>query len=60
MADPAFASSTPYIVGMVRLNEGVCLFTRFFGDGAPIAIGTKVRVDFRVLEQKQSLPVFVA
>jgi len=53
-----FAKSTPYIVGVVRLDEGVHLFTRLIPSG-PVAIGAPVTVDFRVLELGQLLPVFV-
>jgi hypothetical protein len=52
----AFAGSTPYVVGLVRLEEGVHLFTRF--EGGPVAIDTKVTVDFRVLELGKLMPVF--
>jgi len=53
---PAFAGSTPYIVGLVRLEEGVHLFTRI--EGGPVAIDTPVTVDFRVLELGKLMPVF--
>ena len=53
---PAFAKGTPYVVGLVRLEEGVHLFTRFV-DG-PVEIGTKVRVDFRKLELGNLMPIF--
>jgi uncharacterized protein len=55
-----FAGSVPYTVGVVRLEEGVHLFTRFIADpGARIAIDAPARVDFRVLEMGQRLPVFL-
>jgi uncharacterized OB-fold protein len=57
-AIPVFAAATPYIVGVVRLAEGVHLFTRLIASG-PIAIDAPVTVDFRVLELGQLLPVFV-
>jgi uncharacterized protein len=53
---PAFAGSVPYTVGVVRLEEGVHLFTRF--EGAPAAIGAKAEVGFRVLELGGLMPVF--
>jgi uncharacterized protein len=53
---PAFDKGTPYVVGLVRLEEGVHLFTRFV-DG-PVEIGTRVRVDFRKLEPGNLMPVF--
>jgi uncharacterized OB-fold protein len=55
----AFASATPYTVGVVKLDEGVHLFTRFIPSAGPIAIDDPVQVDFRVLEMGQLLPVFV-
>lgn len=54
-----FAGSTPYTVGVVRLDEGVYLFTRFFAEPGPVAIDAPARVDFRELEMGQLLPVFV-
>jgi uncharacterized OB-fold protein len=53
---PDFAGATPYVVGLVKLEEGVHLFTRFV-DG-PVAIGTKVTVAFRALELGNLMPVF--
>jgi uncharacterized OB-fold protein len=53
---PAFTGATPYVVGLVQLEEGVHLFTRF--EGGPVAIGTPVRVEFRVLELGNLMPVF--
>ena len=55
---PVFAASVPYTVGLVALEEGVHLFTRFVGDPETIAIGAPVTVDFRVLEGGFLLPVF--
>ena len=56
---PAFASSVPYALGLVRLDEGVHLFTRFFAEPGTLAIGARARVEFRVLELGQKMPVFV-
>jgi uncharacterized OB-fold protein len=56
---PAFAASVPYTVGLVALEEGVHLMTRFIKDARPIAIDAPARVDFRVLETGQLLPVFL-
>ncbi|HWX47119.1 MAG TPA: OB-fold domain-containing protein [Roseomonas sp.] len=53
-----FAGSVPYTVGLVALEEGVHLFTRFIADAGPIAIGAPARVDFQVLEGGTLLPVF--
>jgi uncharacterized OB-fold protein len=54
----AFAKAAPYIVGLVRLEEGVHMFTRLI-PSAPVAIDAPVTVDFRVLELGQLLPVFI-
>ena len=59
-AVPEFAAATPYLVGVVALSEGVCLFTRFIPGAAPIAIGDAVEVAFQVLEQGHRMPVFQA
>ncbi len=58
-ASPAFAKSAPYVIGVVRLEEGVHLFTRIIPGSAPVKIDAPVQVDFRVLELGQLLPVFV-
>ena len=54
----AFAGSAPYIVGMVRLDEGVVLFTRFVGDKTKVKIDAPVTVDYQTLELGQLMPVF--
>jgi uncharacterized protein len=54
-----FASQTPYINGIVKLSEGVHLFTRLIPDPGPVGIGAPVRLDFRVLELGLLLPVFL-
>ena len=59
VAAPEFAASTPYTVGVVKLEEGVCLFTRFIAGSGAVRIGAAARVDFRTLEQGQMLPVFI-
>lgn len=56
---PAFAGSTPYTVGLVALDEGVHILTRFIADPGPIVIDAPARVDFRVLELGQLMPVFL-
>ncbi|MGG5820695.1 Zn-ribbon domain-containing OB-fold protein [Falsiroseomonas sp. HW251] len=53
---PAFAGSVPYTVGIVKLEEGVFLFSRL--QGGPVAIGAKAEVGFRVLELGNLMPVF--
>lgn len=56
---PAFTASVPYALGLVTLTEGVHLFTRFFAEPGSLAIGAPARVNFRVLELGQKMPVFM-
>jgi uncharacterized OB-fold protein len=56
---PAFADSVPYAIGLVKLDEGVHLFTRFFAEPGTLAIGARAKVGFRVLELGQKMPVFL-
>jgi uncharacterized OB-fold protein len=58
-ATPAFAASTPYTVGIVKLDEGVHLFTRFIPSPGPVAIDATASIDFQVLEMGQLMPVFL-
>jgi uncharacterized OB-fold protein len=55
---PEFAASVPYSVGLVALEEGVHMFTRFIPAAGPVAVGAPVHVDFQVLEQGVLMPVF--
>ena len=57
---PEMAGSVPYFVGIVELEQGVFLFTRFIPEqDAPVRIGAPAEVDFRVLELGYKLPVFL-
>ena len=56
---PAFAGSVPYALGLVKLDEGVYLFTRFFAQPGTLAIGARAHLDFRTLELGQKMPVFL-
>ena len=58
-AAPEFYKSVPYTVGLVRLAEGVHLFTRFFAEPGPIEIECTAHVDFRILEHGHLMPVFL-
>jgi uncharacterized OB-fold protein len=55
---PEFAASVPYYVGLVALEEGVHLFTRFLPEAGTVAIDAPVQLDFQVLEQGTMMPVF--
>src|SRR4051812_39980627 len=54
-----FAAGAPYVNGIVRLDENVYLFTRFIPEPGPISIDAPARLDFRMLESKLTLPVFL-
>jgi uncharacterized OB-fold protein len=55
-----FGASVPYVVGIVKLKEGVYLFSRIIPAAQrKVAIDVPVSVDFRVLEEGYLLPVFV-
>jgi uncharacterized OB-fold protein len=58
-ADPAFAASVPYTVGLVLLEEGVHLLSRLIPEPGPIAVDAPAMLDFRVLEKGQVMPVFL-
>lgn len=55
---PKLQKSTPYTVGLVELEEGVIMFTRFFSE-KEIRIGAQATVEFRRLEAGVLLPVFI-
>jgi len=56
----AFARGAPYTVGLVETAEGVHYFCRIIAeDGGHIAVDAPAVLDFRVLENGQSLPVFI-
>jgi uncharacterized OB-fold protein len=54
-----FATGVPYINGLVRMEEGVHLFTRFIPEPGPVRINAPAKLDFRVLESHWLLPVFL-
>ena len=56
---PALADSVPYTVGVVKLEEGVHLFTRFFAAPNPVAVDAPARLEFRPLELGHTMPVFL-
>jgi len=50
--------TVPYHVGIVALDEGVHLFTRFTDDGGPPDIDDRVAVRFERQSYERELPVF--
>lgn len=55
--DPAWAGQVPYIVALVRLEEGPTLMTNLVETDAP-RIGQRVAVRFRARDDGPPLPVF--
>ncbi|MDM8166684.1 OB-fold domain-containing protein [Roseovarius sp.] len=55
-----FGDRLPYVVAVIRLDEGVQLMSNIVGDDRESArIGDRVRVDFETVEDGQTvLPVF--
>lgn len=57
---PEMESAVPYALGIVELAEGVHMFTRLFtAPNAELTIGQAARLEFRKLEQGDTLPVWV-
>jgi len=57
---PELVASVPYFLGIVRLEEGVHLFSRLLPEnGTDITIGAPVQVAFQRMEIGGKLPVFV-
>jgi uncharacterized OB-fold protein len=56
---PAFAAEVPYVVAVVKLDEGPHLMTNIVGCApASVRVGAKVRVAFRRVSDSVTLPVF--
>ena len=53
-----FKNETPYIVGIVELDEGIRMMTRIIGDRNNIAIDCRVSVIFDKSENNFPLPYF--
>jgi len=48
---PAFRDEAPYVIALIDMDEGFRLMTNVAGGAiAPIAIGSRVRIGFRVIE----------
>lgn len=58
-AGPAFAADVPYVVAIVRLDEGPRLMTNIVTDDiAGLRIGARVRVVFERMSAEITLPKF--
>lgn len=56
---PAFAAEVPYVVAVVKLDEGPHLMTNIVGCvPETVRVGAKVRVAFREVSDSVTLPVF--
>lgn len=56
---PEFQAQAPYTVGIVELDEGIFLFSRFYADGGgAVAIGARATVAFEEIASHGRLPVF--
>jgi hypothetical protein len=56
---PAFAGDVPYVVAIVKTDEGPHLLSRIVGIAPDaVRIGTKVRVRFDRVSEDAALPVF--
>lgn len=53
--DPDFQAEAPYTIGLVELDEGVYVFSRFIGEAR---IGAPVSVAFEPVGSHGKLPVF--
>jgi uncharacterized OB-fold protein len=55
----AFQAETPYTVGILKLDEGVFFFSRFYTRGdAEVKIGAKAQVEFEDVSSFGKMPVF--
>ena len=53
-----FKNETPFVVGIVELDEGVRMMTRFLGQREKISIDERVSVVFTKVEDDLVLPYF--
>lgn len=53
-----FAAETPYVVGLVELDEGVRMMTRILGPREEVAIDKTVEVTFVQMGEDFKLPYF--
>lgn len=60
-ADPYFRTLTPYVVGLVQLDEGVTLMSNIVGVDAgsdQVRVGMRLRVDFNRVDESVTLHEF--
>lgn len=56
---PAFADDVPYVVALIDLDEGVRMLSTVVAEPAQVAIGARVKVQFRAETDHIAVPVFV-
>lgn len=54
----SFKNETPFVVGIVELDEGVRMMTRILGEREELAIDKRVSVVFTEIEDELVLPYF--
>lgn len=57
-ATPPFNKETPFIVGIIELEEGVRMLSRIVGDRELVAIDKTVSVIYKQVEEDVTLPYF--
>lgn len=57
-APPQFQNETPFVVGIIELEEGVRMMSRIIGDPNEIAIDKKVSVVYEQINEEVTLPYF--
>ncbi len=57
-APPPFQDETPFVVGIIELEEGVRMMSRIIGERNNIAIDKKVSVVYEQINEEVTLPYF--
>lgn len=57
-AMPPFNEETPYVVGIIELQEGVRMMSRIEGERSEIAIDKPVSVVYKQVDEETILPYF--
>ncbi|WP_134705119.1 Zn-ribbon domain-containing OB-fold protein [Ammoniphilus sp. YIM 78166] len=57
-AMPPFKDQTPYVVGIIELNEGVRMMSRIVGERDQISIDKPVTVVYEKIDDEVTLPYF--
>lgn len=54
----AFKDQTPFIIGIVELDEGVRMMTRILGNQNQVKIGKSVSIFYKKIDSNLTLPYF--